>query len=354
MNYFLIFLTGLTSGGITCAAMQGGLLASVIANGKTKELEDKSPSTKPNTFDLADWGPVTAFLTTKWISHILLGLLLGLVGGALTLSLSAKLFFQGFAAIFMLATAGNLLDLHPIFRYLAFTPPAFVRKLIKGNAQKSSLFAPAVLGALTVFIPCGVTQAMAVLAINSSSPVEGALIMASFIAGTIPIFMVIGIATAKLTELWRTYFLRVAAAILVLMAISSLNGIATVLDSPLAWQRLGPSLVALLPPYDQKVTYAQDPSVTLVGGVQKVKLSITNNGYTPRYFRVQKDTPVELTLETTGGVYSCATAFTFRAFDIQELLGPVDKKVHTFTPTKPGRYTFSCSMGMYSGTMEVI
>jgi len=32
MNLFAIFLTGLTTGGLSCLAMQGGLLASVIAN----------------------------------------------------------------------------------------------------------------------------------------------------------------------------------------------------------------------------------------------------------------------------------------------------------------------------------
>jgi len=39
MNLFLIFITGLTTGGIACAAMQGGLLASVIANQKDQEHE---------------------------------------------------------------------------------------------------------------------------------------------------------------------------------------------------------------------------------------------------------------------------------------------------------------------------
>lgn len=34
MNLFVIFLTGLTTGGLSCLAMQGGLLASVIANQK--------------------------------------------------------------------------------------------------------------------------------------------------------------------------------------------------------------------------------------------------------------------------------------------------------------------------------
>jgi hypothetical protein len=181
--------------------------------------------------------------------------------------------------------------------------------------------------------------------------------MGTFVLGTAPMFVLIGIATAKLSEVWRVYFLRTAAILLIAMALYSVNGILQVTDSPYSLQRLGPRIVKLLPPYESVgANYHSpvDPNVLLVDGKQKVTLSITNRGYFPKTFRVQKDIPVELTLETKGGVYSCATAFTFKAFDITEFLKPSDSKVRTFTPTKKGVYTFACSMGMYSGTMEVI
>ncbi len=356
MNLWIIFLTGLTSGGVTCAAMQGGLLASTIANQKRIDNQKKSDDTAPGSFDLGDWGPVSIFLITKLISHVILGFFLGWLGSTMTLSLNMRLFFQGFAAFFMLASAMNLLEIHPIFRHLAFTPPRFARKLIKNNAAADRLFAPGLLGFLTILIPCGVTQAMEVLAISSGSPLQGALIMGAFVLGTSPMFVIIGLATAKLTEIWRLYFLRSAATLLIGMALYSVNGILQVSDSPYSLQRLGPRMVRLLPPYETSAPMNKgiDPNVKLVDGKQKVTLSVTNSGYSPKTFRVQKDVPVELTLETKGGVYSCATAFTFKAFDISEFLKPQDSKVKTFTPTKKGVYTFACSMGMYSGTMEVI
>lgn len=356
MNLWLIFLTGLTSGGVTCAAMQGGLLASTIANQKQQERETRGPDAKPNSFDIGDWGPVAIFLSTKWLSHLVLGALLGAVGSVFTLSLGFRLFFQGFAALFMLASAMNLLEVHPIFRYLAITPPRFARKMIKNTTTATRLFAPGLLGLLTILIPCGVTQAMEVLALSSGSPVKGALIMGTFVLGTAPVFAMIGLATAKLSEVWRIYFLRSAAVLLIGMALYSINGILQVTDSPYSVQRLGPRLVRLLPPYEASQTKVKtnDSNVKVEDGVQKVILSVSNSGYSPRNFRVQKDVPVELTLVTKGGVYSCATSFTFKAFDIYDLLKPTDSKVHTFTPTKKGIYTFACSMGMYSGTMEVI
>lgn len=361
MNYWLIFLTGLTTGGLTCAAMQGGLLASLIANQKAAsgygqiDPAKAGKNSKETGFGLDDWGPVTAFLTTKLIAHVILGILLGLLGSVVELSLNLRLDFQAFAAFFMFSTAMNLLEIHPIFRYVCLTPPKFIYKFIKRDGAGSTLFAPAIFGLLTVLIPCGVTQAMAVLAINSGSWIQGALIMGAFVAGTIPMFTLIGIGTARLSELWRRDFLRIASIVLIFMALQSVNGILTVLNSPYSLQRIGPKIVRLLPPYSKaSSTLAADPNVQLENGTQKVTLSVENNGYSPRYFRVKSGTPVELTLATSGDVYSCATAFTFKAFDIYDVLKPVDTKIHKFTPTKVGLYTFSCSMGMYSGTMEVI
>lgn len=352
MNLWLVFLTGLTSGGVTCAAMQGGLLASTIANQKLKEGDKPNQDAAPGSFDLGDWGPVTAFLGTKLIAHFILGALLGALGSILTLTLGVQLFFQAAAALFMLASALNLLEVHPIFRYVTITPPRFARKLIRNTTAANRLFAPAFLGVLTVLVPCGVTQAMEVVAISSGNPLQGALIMGAFVAGTAPAFAVIGIATAKLSEVWRVYFLRAAAVLLIGMSLYSINGILTVTNSQYTLQNLGPKLVRLLPPYDRSPS-SRASTPALVNGVQPVTIDIKSGGYSPRRFTVKAGSPVELTLQA-GDVYSCASAFTFRAFNINAYIKPNSTQKFTFTPNQKGTYTYSCSMGMYSGQMEVI
>jgi len=40
MNLWIIFLTGLTTGGLSCLAVQGGLLTSIIANQKEGESDE--------------------------------------------------------------------------------------------------------------------------------------------------------------------------------------------------------------------------------------------------------------------------------------------------------------------------
>jgi uncharacterized protein len=370
MNLWLIFLTGLTTGGLSCLAVQGGLLTSVIANQKDSEIEDletKAQKLKAkkraqylakiqgqsrlSKLDSLDWMPVTMFLVAKLISHTILGFFLGFLGEKLSLSLGVRLSFQFFTAIFMFATAMNLLNVHPIFRFVLIQPPKFIQRMVRGSSKSKALFAPAFLGFITIFIPCGVTQAMEVLAINTASPIQGALIMFAFVLGTSPLFGVIGVATAKFSEAWHKYFTKIASYLLIAMAIYSINGVLLVLDSPLTLQSITrPITYFFSEDRFEKANLALTP---VVNGVQKVTIEAQNSGYSPTYIAVKSGIPVELTI-TTNDVYSCASAFIFKEFGISTFLKSTDSQTFKFTPTKKGRFTYSCSMGMYTGVMEVL
>lgn len=355
MDLLLIFFTGLTTGGLSCLAVQGGLLASVIANQKEQELETKKARKKTVTltaltkFDQLDWLPVILFLVTKLIAHTVLGFFLGALGSAITLTLPIKLAFQAFGAFFMIASALNLLNAHPLLRYLSFQPPRFLRRLVKNTSKSKALFTPAILGFMTIFIPCGITQAMEVLAISSGNPFTGALIMFSFTLGTSPLFALLGVATAKLSETWHTIFNKVAAFFLIAMAIYSLNGVMVVLNSPVSLNNIFAPIANILSQSEsnEPINYQTNT------GPQKVTITVLNEGYRPNKIRVKQNQPVDLTL-VSNDVYSCALAFVFKEFGIDTFLKSTDTQTYSFTPTRKGTYQFTCSMGMYSGTMEVI
>lgn len=350
MNFFVIFLTGLTTGGLACLAVQGGLLTSVIANQKNQEHQEKNKKNfSLRSFDYLDWMPVLMFLLVKLIAHTILGFLLGTLGSAITLSLGVKLSFQAFTALFMFATAMNLLAVHPIFRYVAFQPPKFLQRHIRNTSKSRALFAPALLGLMTIFIPCGVTQAMEVLAINTGNPVQGALTMFFFVLGTMPLFALIGIATAKLSEGWYKKFTKVAAFTLIAMAVFSINGVLLVTNSPLTINKLLSPITYFFS--DERFSNARLQPI--VDGVQRVTIQVLDQGYNPNYVKVKKDIPVELTLNSNG-VYSCALSFVLKEFGIRASLKATDSQTMTFTPNKTGKFIYTCSMGMYSGTLEVI
>ena len=325
MNLGLVFLTGLTSGGLSCLAVQGGLLVSLIANLKTKNL------------------PVLMFLLSKAIAYTVLGFLLGLFGSKISLNETTAALFQAFAAVFMFGTAMNLLNVHPIFRYLTITPPTFVRRWLKSTGKSEALFTPLILGAMTIFIPCGVTQAMEVLAINSGSPIQGALIMLFFVLGTVPLFVLFGVSAARFSEAWQVQFSRVASVLLIAFSLYVLNSSLILFNSPVSFSTLARPVQWFFSDERFKSTPTQN----------QVTININNYGYNPKYFKVKVNQPVELTL-VSHNVRSCALSFVFKAFNIRAILKPIDRQTFTFTPTKTGHYTYSCSMGMYSGTMEVV
>ena len=369
MNLLVIFLTGLTTGGLSCLAMQGGLLTSVIANQKDQERDEllsdqqKQKAAKKQkylksleknnfslkSFDKLDWQPVLMFLAAKLTSHTILGFLLGLLGSAITLSLGVRLAFQVFTAIFMLATAMNLLDVHPIFRYVVFQPPKFIRRFVRNSSRSQALFAPGILGFLTVFVPCGVTQAMEVLAINTGNPVSGALIMFAFVLGTSPLFAILGVAAAKLSEGWYKNFTRFTSIVLIAMAAYSINGVLLVLGSPITLN----SIVRPVAGIFSGDREAQALTTMETDGVQEVTINVLSRGYQPNYVKVKKGVPVKLTLNSNE-TYSCALAFVLKEYGINTFLKSTDSQSFTFTPQNKGRFTFTCSMGMYSGTLEVI
>src|SRR3989344_5081101 len=182
---WLAFITGLTTGGISCLAVQGGLLASSISQ-KTENQSNTSL--------------VGMFLAAKIGAYTVLGFGLGALGSALTITPQFQGWMQIFAGLYMLVTAANLLNLHPIFRYFVIQPPKFAMRYVRKQTKAASLFTPAVLGALTVLIPCGITQGMMVLAVASGSAFMGAGILLAFTLGTSPVFGVLGLSASKLME----------------------------------------------------------------------------------------------------------------------------------------------------------
>ena len=144
MNLWPIFLSGLTVGGLSCLAVQGGLLASVIAAREEEDTEEDT-SRKHNLW------PVALFLTTKFIAYTALGFLLGSFGQALAFSDTVRIAMQLATGLYMVAIALNLLNVHPIFRYAVIQPPRFLTRMIKNQSKSKDLFAPSFLGAMTIF-----------------------------------------------------------------------------------------------------------------------------------------------------------------------------------------------------------
>lgn len=331
MDLWIIFFTGLTVGGLTCLAVQGGLLASIIA---AREEEDIDAGRKRKHTVFA----TVAFLTTKLIAYTLLGFILGGFGGALNISPKIQIIMQFAAGLYMILIALDLLKIHPIFRYAVIQPPRFLTRLVRNQSKSKDLFAPAFLGFMTIFIPCGTTLAMETLAISSTSAVSGALIMFFFVLGTMPIFFAVGFLTTVLGDNFQGKFLKLAAVLVLYLGFTSANGAAT---------------AAGLPFIEFNFNKSNFQGGSNLPFTQNVQIDITSSGYSPSYIKVQKDQEVNLTLKSKNA-FSCALAFRIPSLGISKNLTPNDTQLISFVPTRAGFIPFSCSMGMYTGIIEVI
>lgn len=340
MDLWIIFLTGLTVGGLTCLAVQGGLLASVIASREEDEIE-KGINKRNPVF------PTLAFLSAKLISYTILGFLLGAFGGAIGISQSAQITMQFVAGLYMIIIALNLLNVHPIFRYFVISPPRFLARRVKKESKSKDLFAPMLLGFMTIFIPCGTTLAMEALAISSANPFQGALIMAAFVLGTTPLFFGVGWLTSVLGDNYRTKFLRFAAFAVLYLGIISLNGALVAYGAPITLQSVSSGFMEVLKPKTDEKFSSETPIS------QTAEIVVSASGYTPRLIRVRKGLPVTLTL-VGKDAYSCASAFRIPSLGIAKNLQANETSTVTFTPEESGKLAFTCSMGMYSGVIEVI
>lgn len=337
MNLWIIFITGLTVGGLTCLAVQGGLLASVITSREEEEV-DKGINTRNTIF------PTLAFLVSKLIAYTMLGFILGAFGGAVGISQNAQIIMQSVAGLYMVAVALNLLNIHPIFRYVIIQPPRFLARKVRNQSKSKDVFAPALLGAMTIFIPCGTTLAMEALAISSANAFSGAAIMGVFVLGTAPLFFGIGWLTSVLGDNFRAKFLKIAAFAVLYLGITSINGALVAGGSPLTLQSVVKSLSVVTN------SRTQDNNVATT---QNIKIVITSSGYSPNYFKVRKGSPVTVEL-TSKDAFSCASAFRIPSLEISRNLQANETQTLSFTPTQTGQIAFTCSMGMYNGVIEVI
>ena len=327
MNQILLaFLTGLTTGGLSCFAIQGGLLAGAIADQK-KEDQKKS---------------ILMFLSAKVISHLILGGALGLLGASLFISPNIQGLMQLLAGIFMVLTALKLLDVHPIFRKLSFTAPKSFFKILRIQSKNES-FVTLILGFLTILIPCGITQAMMLLSVSSANVLWGSLILASFVIGTSPIFFALGIASEKILSIKP---LRIFAVTVVLyLGLTSINTGQILRGSSHTFQNYKAALFS----NDTKVKGDTD----IKDGKQQVTINVKSTSYQASTQTLKLNVPVNLTLKTNNTM-GCSRAFTIPTYNISKILPATGTESLEFTPDKLGKLTYACSMGMYTGSFNVI
>ena len=345
-QYLLAFITGLTTGGLSCLAVQGGLLASSLQRQMEQDLLSRPVPTgkkgsraaaskrRPSRIAL----PILLFLGAKIMAYTLLGVLLGLLGSVLKLNSATRAVFLIAIGVFMVGNALRMFNIHPIFRYFVIEPPRFITRFIRQKSKSDELFAPLFLGALTILIPCGVTQAMMAVAIGTSDPWQAAGLMFAFTLGTSPVFFLVSYLATELGSRMEAIFMRLVAVVILVLGLVSVDSGFTLMGAPsfMGWAQ------SWMSPVQVEQAGVKEQSGTIL-------LNATNDGYSPRILHARAGVPLKLNL-ITQDTYSCARGFVIPALSVERLL-PSTGTVIVDIPPQQGGFVmqFTCSMGMYTG-----
>jgi sulfite exporter TauE/SafE len=350
MNPILIaFVTGLTTGGLSCLMVQGGLLASSLAYQLEQDMLEQSHGAKEHgkprkerkrTFRPQTALPIALFLGAKLVAYTLLGFLLGLLGSMLTLTPATRAVLMLAIGIFMIGNALRMFNVHPIFRYFVFQPPSFVTRYIRRKAKNGAeIVTPIFLGLLTVLIPCGVTQAMMAIAIGTGDPLQGAAILFAFTLGASPVFFIVAYLTTKLGARLEKLFMRFVAVVVLILGLVSVETGLNLLGSPYSVTHMVQEVL----PSKQAVEAVPAPASSTL------TLNAGNNGYRPQVLHAKANEPVTLNL-ITNNTLSCSRSFVIPRLNVERLLPETGTVPIDIPAQKPGTVLFfTCSMGMYSG-----
>ncbi len=415
----VIFLTGLTTGGLSCLAVQGGLLASSVA----KQAEDDLLNTPPKAEEIVEKEiytrgpeyvrkirelqtysfskkryhqylqslkfrypkqlvvrdrkevevtpqrhtarPIVLFLSAKVTAYTLLGALLGAVGSVIQLTPYMRAGLQIAIGVYMLGLAMHLLNVHPIFRHFILQPPKALTRYIRRKAKSGSddLVTPTFLGALTVFIPCGVTVAMMAIAVGTGNVLAGAAIMFAFTLGTTPLFFTLAYTALKLGARKQAAFLKFTAVVVLILGLVAIEGGLNLAGSPISYANFRQSLREKSQQESVAEPTQSTPSQTAPSATPSstpateqtdngiLRLSATNASYSPSVIKAKAGKPYKLEI-TSQENQGCGRAFTIPSLGLQKTLPENGVTIIDLPAQKPGTMRMTCSMGMYRADIK--
>jgi sulfite exporter TauE/SafE/copper chaperone CopZ len=341
----LVFVLGLTAGVSTCMALVGGLVLAVSASHAAMIARTGAPEP---SFGLR-MRPHIMFNVGRVVGFFILGALLGLLGGALSLPPSMMGLLLVGVAIVMALLGIRLTGVFPRLAAWNLSLPSGISRATGIGESAEASYSPwrtALIGAATFFLPCGFTQAVQLYALSTATPITAGLIMATFALGTTPGLLALGGLPEIATGRSRDTVLRVVGVLVICFAVvNALGGL----------RLLGYDVGASAPSAEVSAAAAQQklsPNVTVAGGVQTVTMTQEPSGYVPADTVVYAGMPITWVINATSP-YDCSAFLRVPDLGVSANLTAGANQV-ALPALKAGVTSFTCVMGMYGGTLVAV
>ena len=319
MGFGMVFVIGLLTS-IHCVAMCGGINISQNVNGK-KAL---------NGF-LYNGGRV--------VSYTIMGGIVGALGSVFNFSPAIKSMIALAAGAMMVIVGLKMMGIFtflkninlPFHNLLAKIAP---KRKLSVLPVKSHAFGPLIVGLLSGLMPCAPLQAMELYALGTGSALSGALSLAFFSLGTVPLMFGLSTIASLFSRKFSSSLMRVSAVIVIFLGLIMVN-------RGLSYSGQG---IAIL----------QKPAniAVLKDGHQEVIMNVQPGSFEP--IVVQKGIPVRWTIRADAkDLNGCNNGINAPEFGIQTKLRAGDNLVE-FTPGQSGTFGYSCWMGMINSKIIVV
>ncbi|MDR1509625.1 MAG: sulfite exporter TauE/SafE family protein [Synergistaceae bacterium] len=335
MGYWMLFAIGLLTS-VHCVAMCGGInLSQALSSAGGRESGDTGLASYANL------RPSILYNSGRVVSYTIVGGIVGALGSAVSFSGTMKGMVQIAAGIFMVIMGLNMLGMFGFLRVLSPRLPKF---LIVRMERKKKGKGPLVVGLLNGLMPCGPLQAMQIYALSTGSPLKGAMSMFFFSLGTVPLMFGLGAFGSLMSKRFAGRVMKAGAALVIVMGVVMFNnGTALSGIDPLGNLAVNSSPAQVV---------SSNSAVVNSSGIQEITTPLTRRGYPA--LTVEVGTPVRWNLSAEKGtVNGCNNAIVIPEFKIEKRL-TVGDNIIEFTPTKTGKFRYSCWMGMIRGTITVV
>lgn len=388
-GYGMLFVIGLITS-LHCIAMCGGInLSQCLPRG---DVPAEKKSRQPGSGRFSTFRPAFLYNLGRVISYTVIGGILGFVGllfggggSDMGLPIMAQGILKLIAGVFMVIMGVNMLGIFPWLRKLQpRMPKVFARKIGTEKAQSKS---PLIVGLLNGLMPCGPLQSMQIVALASGNPITGALSMFLFSMGTVPLMLGLGSIVSALGKKFTQKVMSVGAVLVVVLGLAmlsqggSLSGL--LLPDTLLAVILGASVIGITSSIPFKKPIHKTVSTVAALGVVVIMVATWNSWVTPGgssvddsggiqiidgkqiinstlsagsypNIAVQVGTPVKWTINApSGSINGCNNRINIGEYDISNYSFQQGDNVIEFTPTKTGRFQYSCWMGMIHGFITV-
>ncbi len=204
-QYLTAFVIGLVASVSSCLAVVGGLVLSLSSH--------YARATN------GSWKPQIGFHLGRIGGFFVLGGMLGSIGSFFQLSYSTHAILIIITSLIMVLVGLQLIDGFKLAPKLSLSA-VFLKLAMKYAQTTGNILIPFIIGWITFFLPCGFTQSMQLLALQSGSFVAGAIIMSLFALGTLPTLLVISYTSVRFSRSrFAPIFFNTAAIIIIILGL---------------------------------------------------------------------------------------------------------------------------------------